>query len=106
MVRLIVTEPPSSRRAVADPSAFGDKMIYLFAVGEQRPSLFDTDALSDLICDKLLKINYKPDEDIIVIGGGITINCHLCAVIGVAYGEFKVLLYDSNKGRYFEGKLG
>lgn len=106
--RCFAAEMPARHKPpLQDTRQFGE-LIYLFQRDSNgsRPHIFDTDAMSNEIEKRLTEMKYDPDRDYIVIGGGLIINCSLCAVVAALYEEFRVLMYDNQKSCYVEGTLG
>ena len=101
----IVEEPTGNKAAIADPSAFGE-VVHIFPAGASRPSIYDSAAIGDMISDRLHELKYDPVVDYLVIGGGLLLMAHTCAVIGNGLGNFKALMWDMARCKYNEGVLG
>lgn len=86
-------------------NAYG-QVQYICPKAVPRPAVMETDELTQVILDYLVKINYDKDIDYFAVTGGM-LSCAICvAAIGNEFGQFNALLYDQRNRGYTSRRLG
>jgi hypothetical protein len=104
MPRCIVLEPCKNSLEKVKP--FGE-IFYLFPPSIRRAAIFDFRQFALDIGDRLQEVGYDPDNDIIVLAGGMVAMSSFIAVVAGEWGcKIPILAYNANKDEYFESCLG
>ena len=82
-----------------------DEVVYIFEEKVQRPSLFDSAALSDAVLEELSELEFDPKTDYIVCSGSTVALVHLIVLICIEYGQINCLFWDSRKNEYVQRRF-
>ena len=84
---------------------FGEP-CYIFRSGEDRPSVFDAENLSELLKSKFEALEFDVEKDFIVICGSLNMITNVVAFATNNYGICKALMFDFRKQLYISVDIG
>jgi 3-mercaptopyruvate sulfurtransferase SseA len=103
MSRIFIVEYP--RHDIADLERLG-RVFEIWPPGTSRPSVWDTDRLTEETIRKFNRLGFKPEEDALAyVGSGVLVATTLAALVG-HYGRVQVVLFDNKNQKYIARTLG
>lgn len=102
MSRVFVYEPVKTD--IAPAQVFGE-VVYLFTETIYRPSIWETQALQQAIFDRLVELDFSPDEDFVAVVGPMIPVMLVFTVLDAAWGNYKVLLWNAEHREYQARKI-
>lgn len=88
----------SSNFDIQSANKFGE-IRYVFKEGENRCSVFFTEAFSDEIIDKFIHLEFSENDYFVLTGGVVAISLTLAAIIQ-HFHEVSVLIYSVRDNAY------
>lgn len=105
MSRVFILEPPKNNIDISRASEFGE-IEFIFATGERRPSVFDTDVYSKQVLKILDEKNFEPGCDCFcVVGSFIKLITAVAAMIH-KFKSINVLFYNALENEYVLRPIG
>lgn len=105
MGRVFVVEKPKAHINISFCCQYG-QIVYLFAKGDKRCSIFDVKEFGRAVLAKLEEHDFDPSEDYICIVGSLISSVLACVALSCVWDGYRVLLHNAVDGTYTVEEIG
>ena len=103
--RCFVIERQNDKDSPANLKDFGE-IVYIFKAGQDRPSVFDTDRMSESILEALNANKFCAASDFLVVSGSLNMMANLVAVAVNNFGVCDALMFEFSSKKYRQVEIG